>query len=165
MNLHRRNSEKYWHDLLELNPFILPEKNLILISKPNIGIPYLKIPDFLAVNLDDGTLDILEIKRPDTPLVVLNKDGPSWSTGANKFIGKMMDYKCDLQKIGPVICEKINREYRKLGLVVQLFDPKCYILAGNKNNFTIEERHGYKQMINTLNPQIISIWNYDNLLP
>ena len=84
----KSRSESWWQTYIHRNILIIQQGFIQAIEKMNVSLGGTKYPDF-AIVTHDGYLDILEIKKPSTPLI---KKDPSrgnyyWETEISKARG------------------------------------------------------------------------------
>jgi hypothetical protein len=144
-----------------MNPHILPEIAKILISKMPISIPNIKIPDFSMVR-EDGIIDILEIKRPDTPLITWRNGKFVWTNKIWNALYDVVNYKNEALAFQSQITEKVTEW---VGIRTSMSTPHCFLLAGNTANFTQDQKIGYEKLKRWFLPKDCTIWNYNDLIP
>jgi len=64
----QRHGESWWQVYIQSNILLMQQGYIKALGKLNIAIGNTKFPDFSLIS-HDNYLDILEIKKPDTPLL------------------------------------------------------------------------------------------------
>lgn len=102
------------------------------VQKEKVG--FSNIPDFLFPTLD-GFLDILEIKKPDVPVIKKDDSRPGsyiWAPKANEAIGQVVNYIHEIELHQLEIQRNLERNYKDL-FETKIFTikPRAFILVGN----------------------------------
>lgn len=151
--------ESWWQSLLEKHiPLLLPGY-VQCFSKINIGIGRTKFPDFL-LQTQDGYLDVLEIKRPDTELFTKdnNHDNYSFSKVLSNAISQVNRYVEETQKHCQDLQEYIQEKHKSN---VRVLHPTGIILAGDRRNFSQHEKDDFRRLTRMLTN--IKLITYDDL--
>lgn len=130
------------------------------IEKMNISIGKTKFPDFSLVT-HDNYLDILEIKKPDTPILRLDnsRDNYYWDPEMAKAISQLENYLENISKFASDVRSHILDTYK---IDLKVVRPRGIILAGDTRKFTEQKQkddfrllsHGLKH---------ITVLTYDEL--
>lgn len=131
---------------------VLPKKNISLKGD---------YPDFLLINVY-GYLDIYEIKRPNTPLLSLDKSRNNyyWTPEIAKAISQVENYIEEIQENKNVL---INNVRDKTGVNIRVIKPRGYIIAGTNSQLIGSEKRDDFQMLNG-SLKNIEIILYDDFL-
>ena len=111
-------------------------------SKINIGG---SMPDFLFPTLD-GFVDILDIKLPQDSVVIedrSHKGSWKWSKEANIALGQAVNYLDEIQR------NRLEVE-KNLKLDVAVLKPRAYIVIGDCQDWTTEQREGFRKLNSAL---------------
>lgn len=92
-NLDRQHAESWWQTFIKGHILIIQQGYIARIDKMNVAIGNTKFPDFCLVT-HDNYLDILEIKKPSTPLLKhdASRDNYYWDSEVSKAIVQVENY-------------------------------------------------------------------------
>jgi hypothetical protein len=152
--------ESKWQKFIQENiPKLLPQY-VRCFPLVNLGVGNPKIPDFL-LQTHDGYIDVLEIKKPDTPL--LKKDRSHghycWTENLTMAFSQIAHYLNDTEKQSFALIEYLRREYNA---DVRITKPKGIILAGDMKTLSPEAKNDFRLLSQFLNG--IEFKTYDDLL-
>lgn len=154
-------SEHHWQTYIKKNILIIQQGYISAIDKMNVAIGDTKYPDFMLVT-HDNYLDILEIKKPNTKLIKLDKDRNNyyWDTEITKAVIQVENYIEYVQHHADIVRNYIRD---RLKIDLKVVRPRGIILAGNTSAFTdIKERDDYRLL--SLSTKNITFLTYDELL-
>jgi hypothetical protein len=131
-------SENWWQDFIHKNILIIQQGYIQAIEKMNVAIGNNKYPDYLLVTYDNF-LDILEIKKPSTPLI---KPDPSrgnfyWETEISKAIIQVENYIEYVSKNAEAVRGYIKDKFK---IDLKVVRPRGIILAGQTQSFPDEQK-------------------------
>lgn len=154
-------SEAWWQVYIHKNILIIQQGYLQAIEKMNITVGNTKYPDYSLVTFD-GFLDILEIKKPSTPLT---KEDPSrgnyfWDTEISKAIIQVENYIENVSKNAEAVRGYIKDEFN---IELKVVRPKGTILAGQYKLFTKQKEKDDFRLL-TLANKNINFVTYDELV-
>jgi hypothetical protein len=69
----RSHAESWWQTYVKANILLMQQGYIRALEKLNVAIGDTKFPDFCLVTHDNYLLDMLEIKKPDTPILNLDQ--------------------------------------------------------------------------------------------
>jgi hypothetical protein len=126
----------------------------------NIGIGEVKFPDFSLVT-HDNYLDILEIKKPDTPILKFDssRNNYYWDAEISRAIIQVENYLANVSRFASEVRSFILDKY---AINLKVVRPRGIILAGDARTFTEQKQkddfrllsHGLKN---------VNILTYDEL--
>ncbi len=153
--------ETYWQKYIKKNILLIQQGYISAIEKMNIGIGNTKFPDFSIVT-HDNYLDILEIKKPTTPL--LKEDAGRgnffWDSEISRAIIQVENYIENITNNGPAVRGYILDKFK---INLKVLRPRGIILAGRSNNLNSQkERDDFRLLCLSLNN--INFVTYDELL-
>lgn len=127
-------SENWWQTYIRRNILIIQQGYISEIEKMNVAIGDTKYPDFMLVT-HDNYLDILEIKKPTTPL--LRKDTSRhnyfWDVEIAKAIIQSENYIEHVQHHADTVRNYIRD---KFGIELKVVRPRGIILSGDTRKFS-----------------------------
>jgi hypothetical protein len=154
-------SESWWQTYIKKNILLIQQGYIQAIEKMNVALGATKYPDFSLVT-HDSYLDILEIKKPSTPLI---KEDPSrknfyWDTEMSKAIIQTENYIENISRNSQNV-----RTYLKdtFGIELQVLRPRGIILAGDTRAYTSQKERDDLRLL-TQGLKNITVLTYDELL-
>jgi Domain of unknown function (DUF4263) len=131
----REHPEAWWQSYVKGNILLMQQGYITAIEKLNIAIGDTKFPDFLLVT-HDNYLDILEIKRPNTPILK-----PDASRGNFYFDSEMSKAVVQTENYINTVGKHQDtvRAYLKdkHGIEIRAVRPRGIILAGDVRNLKL----------------------------
>ena len=157
----RGHSESWWQNYIKGNILIIQQGYISAIEKMNIGIGGTKLPDFSLVT-HDNYLDILEIKKPDTPLIKhdVGRDNYFWDSEISKAIIQVENYLEQVQAHQDAIRSYLL-DRKKLNLKV--LRPRGIILVGNAQTLASQKEKDDFRLLSLSTKNIVFV-TYDELL-
>jgi len=135
-----------WQNWIYRNNWLFGTQYQTPIEKQRIG--FSSIPDFLFPTID-GFLDILEIKLPNTDVIIEDASHPGsyrWSAKASEAIGQVVNYLYEIELHQLLIAQNIKRECgEQLGEIFSI-KPRAFILIGRKDGWTPTELEGLRKL-------------------
>jgi hypothetical protein len=121
--------ESWWQKYIQGNILLIQQGYIKALGKLNIAVGTIKLPDFSLVT-HDNYLDILEIKKPNTSLLKLDKDRNNyyWDTEIAKAISQVENYIENVSNHRNDIRAFLKDTYN---LEVRAIRPRGIILAGD----------------------------------
>ena len=161
MSLKKSRSESWWQTYIHRNILIIQQGFIQAIEKMNVSLGGTKYPDF-AIVTHDGYLDILEIKKPSTPLI---KKDPSrgnyyWETEISKAIIQTENYIEQVSKNAESVRGFIKDEYK---IDLKVVRPRGIILAGMSKVFEDQKPKDDFRLLTQANKNITFV-TYDELV-
>ncbi len=169
--IRRGHPESWWQTYIKGRILVIQQGYIQAIDKLNVVVGNTKFPDFLLVTHDDY-VDILEIKKPDTPLLKhdASRDNYYWDTEMAKAIVQTENYIAAVDRSGSTLRAHLKDKY---GLDLQILKPRGIVLAGNggllasqkeKDDFRLLS-HGLKNItVVTYDELLVRLSNYIHVL-
>jgi hypothetical protein len=169
--LGNQHPESWWQNYIQARILIMQQGYIRPIEKMNVTIGNTKYPDFALVT-HDNYLDILEIKKPDTPIL---KADPSrgnyhWGVEISRAIIQVENYLEHIANHAAQVRSFIKDTY---DLELKVVRPRGFILGGNSAEFSSQKQrddfrllsHGLKNvMVITYDELLIRLENHINVL-
>lgn len=155
------HGESWWQKFIKSNILIIQQGYINSLEKINISIGNTKFPDFSLIT-HDNYLDILEIKKPSTPLLKFDqgRDNYYWDSEMSKAIIQVENYISNISKYSDNIRSYLL-DNKKINL--QVLRPRGIILAGNFGDFKEQkEKDDFRLLSQSL--KNITILTYSELL-
>jgi len=153
-------SENDWQKFLSEKVFRFLANYVTTIEKQNVSIS-VSYPDFVLADVY-GFIDVFEIKRHETPLVILDEDHDNyyWRPDIAKAISQIENY---IDEIVRNADDYIRAVKRKKGVNIRVVRPRGYIVAGKSSQFKNKKESGdFRKLGCSL--KNISFILYDELL-
>lgn len=157
----RAHAESWWQDYIKANILLMQQGYIKALEKLNVAIGDTKFPDFCLVT-HDNYLDILEIKKPDTPLLKHDSGRGNyyWDSEMSRAVIQTENY---IEQVMSKSADVRSYLLDKQSINVKAVRPRGIILAGTTQAFTVQKQkddfrllsHGIKN---------ISVVTYDELL-
>lgn len=131
-------SESWWQDYIHKNILIIQQGYIQAIEKMNVIIGGTKYPDYSLVT-HDGFLDILEIKKPSTPLLKLDvsRDNYYWETEISKALIQVENYIEHISRNADPVRSYIKDKYK---IDLKVVRPRGIILAGQSLPHSVQKQ-------------------------
>lgn len=154
-------SESWWQSYIHRNILIIQQGYLQAIEKMNIAVGHTKFPDYSLVTFD-GFLDILEIKKPSTPLLKedTSRNNFFWDSEISKAIIQVENYIENISKNSDAIRSYIKDNY---SIDLKVVRPKGTILAGEYKKFKTQKEKDDFRLLTLANKNIVFL-TYDELV-
>lgn len=153
--------ERWWQTYIKDKILIIQQGYIRVIEKLNISVVGTKFPDFLLVT-HDGYVDILEIKKPDTPLLRHDeaRDNYYWDTELAKAIIQTENYIEAINRVKDTVRSELKDKYN---IDLRVLRPRGIVLAGDSKNLSTEkEKDDFRLQSQSL--KNLTILTYDELL-
>jgi len=159
--LDKNRSESWWQHYIHKNILIIQQGYIQAIEKMNVALGNTKYPDFSLVT-HDGFLDILEIKKPTTPLIKkdLSRGNFYWETEISKAIIQTENYIELVSKNSENVRGFIKDTYK---IDLKVVRPRGIILAGKSKVFEDQKPKDDFRLLTQANKNITFV-TYDELL-
>jgi hypothetical protein len=132
----KTQSESNWQKFFRAYIQVFNPAYATILEKKNISLSG-DFPDFVPIDIY-GYLDIYEIKKPNTRLMVLDRSRKNyyWSTEISKAISQVENYIDNATRLAPAIKENIKKHD---GIEVKIVKPRGLIIAGTRNQLKDEK--------------------------
>lgn len=158
----KRTSESEWGKFLEENLFLIDSKYIHSIAQLNLILGTTRKVDFGLVDTQ-GYLDLFEIKKPETKLLVPKKDSRgnySWDKQAIEAIVQAEKYLYHAERKGSDLKADIKREK---DIDLDVIRPRAFVIMGNSTQLdTPAKKEDFRILKNQF--KNIEIVLYDELL-
>ena len=150
--LQQETDEGVFQKWFEANPWIFGTTYVGRRDGRTIGLH--EITDIL-LETSDGYLDLIELKRPDAPVLVYDKSRKLYYFSAlvSQAIAQCANY---------IVTTEGNRHMLKNLEGMMFLKPRARVVVGRSNDWSDSQR----DMLRTLNGSMhfIEVWTYDQLL-
>jgi hypothetical protein len=154
-------AESWWQTYIEAKILLIQHGYIKALPKLNIALGNTKYPDFSLIT-HDNYLDILEIKKPNTPLLKLDKDRGNyfWENEIAKAIIQVENYIAHVSSHAADLRSYVLDNFE---IDMKAIRPRGIILTGDTRNF---EGQKIKDDFRLLREGIknVTILTYDELL-
>jgi hypothetical protein len=132
------HAESWWQSYIQSKILLIQQGYIRSIEKMNIAIGETKFPDFSLVT-HDNYLDILEIKKPDTPIMKhdASRDNYYWDVEISRAVIQLENY---LDAVSRHAAEVRGYILDKYNLNLKVIRPRGIILAGDARNFPTQKQ-------------------------
>ncbi len=154
------HGEHWWQSFIRGKILIIQQGYIRAVEKMNIAVGNTKFPDFSLVT-HDGYLDILEIKKPDTPLLKLDKGRGNYhaDTELSRAIVQVENYIDAVTRHADAVRSYLMDTFK---LNLKVVRPRGIILAGNAATFADQkEKDDFRLLAHGL--KNITVVTYDEL--
>lgn len=153
--------EGWWQKYIKANILIIQQGYIAAIEKMNIAIGGTKFPDFSLVT-HDGYLDILEIKKPNTPLLKFDSSRGNyyWDAEVTKAIIQTENYIENVSHHADPVRSYILDNHK---IQLKVIRPRGIILAGDTRQFSEQKKADDFRLLCLATKNIIFV-TYDELL-
>ncbi|MFM6402801.1 Shedu immune nuclease family protein [Planktothrix sp.] len=130
-----------------------------IIQKEKVGFD--NIPDFLLLTAD-GFLDVLEIKKPSSPVLVKDsshKGNYKWSSEVTEAIAQADNYLNHTNSNHLAISQRIREKYN---LEINAIKPRAIILIGKSDKWDNKKRERFRSLNQLLHG--VEVVTYTDLL-
>jgi hypothetical protein len=171
MELTNQHAESWWQNYIQSRILIIQQGYIRPIEKMNIAIGNTKYPDFALVTYDNY-LDILEIKKPDTPILRADNSRGNyhWDVEISRAVIQVENYLEQITNNAAPVRTFIKDKY---DLELRVVRPRGFILAGHSSEFVSQKHrddfrllsHGLKNvMVITYDELLVRLENHINVL-
>jgi antiviral defense system Shedu protein SduA len=159
--LSENKSEAWWQIYIRSKILIIQQGYIKALDQINVAVVETKYPDFSLLT-HDSYLDILEIKKPSTPLLKKDESRGNfyWDTEISKAIIQVENYIENVSKHGDHITVHLQKRHK---IDMQVLRPRGIIIAGNRNTLVDQkEKDDFRLLSQSL--KNITVLTYDELL-
>jgi len=159
--LSENRSEPWWQTYIRSKILIIQQGYIKALDQINVAVVETKYPDFSLLT-HDSYLDILEIKKPSTPLLKKDESRGNfyWDTEISKAIIQVENYIENVSKHGDHITVHLQKRHK---IDMQVLRPRGIIIAGNRNTLVDQkEKDDFRLLSQSL--KNITVLTYDELL-
>ena len=155
------HTEAWWQIYIKKNILIIQQGYIQAIEKMNIVIGNTKFPDFCLIT-HDNYLDILEIKRPDTPVLKYDssRDNYFWDSEIAKAVIQTENYIENVSNNAATVRGYILDNHN---ISMKVLRPRGIILAGDTKKFTNQKQKDDFRLLCLSTKNIVFV-TYDELL-
>lgn len=141
----KTHSEQNWQKFFRTYIQIFNPTYATIFEKKNISLSG-DFPDFVPIDIY-GYLDIYEIKKPNTKLLVLDRSRKNyyWSNELSKAISQVENYIDSAVRLGPSIRENIKKVENT---DIKIVKPRGFIIAGTRNQLKGEKMEDDFRILN-----------------
>jgi len=141
----KTHSEQNWQKFFRIYIQIFNPTYATIFEKKNISLSG-DFPDFVPIDIY-GYLDIYEIKKPNTKLLVLDRSRKNyyWSSELSKAISQVENYIDSAVRFGPSIRENIKKIENT---DIKIVKPRGFIIAGIRNQLKGEKMEDDFRILN-----------------
>jgi len=159
--LSRSHPESWWQSYVKGNILLIQQGYIKALDRLNVAIGETKFPDFCLVT-HDNYIDILEIKKPDTPLLKLDQSRGNyyWDSEMAKAISQTENYIDQITSKADALRSYLLDEKN---INVKAIRPRGIILAGNARTFTEQKQHDDFRLLSQ-GIKNVMVLTYDELL-
>jgi hypothetical protein len=156
-----KHAESWWQKYIRDNILLIQQGYIKAIEKMNVAIGNTKLPDFALIT-HDNYLDILEIKKPDTNLLLPDDSRGNYyfDKEISKAIIQTENYMSQVHRHGDAIRSYLIDKHK---IQLQVLRPRGIILAGNASILTEQKQKDDLRLL-TQGLKDVVIVTYDELL-
>ena len=156
----KTHSEQNWQKFFRTYIQVFNPTYATIFEKKNISLSG-DFPDFVPIDIY-GYLDIYEIKKPNTKLLVLDRSRKNyyWSSELSKAISQVENYIDSAVRLGPSIRENIKKIE---DIDIKVVKPRGFIIAGVRSQLRGEKMEDDFRILNE-SMKNIEIILFDDIL-
>ena len=154
------HNEQKWQKFFRTYIQVFNPTYATIFEKKNISLSG-DFPDFVPIDIY-GYLDIYEIKKPNTKLLILDRSRKNyyWSSEVAKAISQVENYIDNATRLAPSIKESIKKFE---GVEVKIVKPRGFIIVGTRNQLKGEKMEDdFKILSNSM--KNIEVILFDDIL-
>jgi hypothetical protein len=157
----RTHAESWWQTYIKANILLMQQGYIKAIEKLNVAIGITKFPDFCLVT-HDNYIDILEIKKPDTPTLKLDNSRGNyyWDAELAKAISQTENY---IEQVSSKAAEVRSYLLDRERIDIKAVRPRGIILAGDARSFEDQKQRDDFRLLSQ-GIKSITVITYDELL-
>jgi hypothetical protein len=159
--LNENKSESWWQTYIRSKILIIQQGYIKALDRMNVAVVETKYPDFSLLT-HDSYLDILEIKKPSTPLLKKDESRGNyyWDNEISKAIIQVENYIENVSLHGPEISIHLRDKHK---IDMQVLRPRGIIVAGNRSTLADQkQKDDFRLLSHAL--KNITVLTYDELL-
>lgn len=156
----KTQSESNWQKFFRAYIQVFNPTYATIFEKKNISLSG-DFPDFVPIDIY-GYLDIYEIKKPNTRLLVLDRSRKNyyWTAEISKAISQVENYIDNAIRLAPAIRENIKKYD---GTEIKIVKPRGLIIAGTRNQLKDEKMEDDFKILST-SMKNIEVVLFDDIL-
>lgn len=157
----REHPESWWQSYVKSNILLMQQGYITAVEKLNIAIGDTKFPDFLLVT-HDNYLDILEIKKPNTPILKpdASRGNYYFDSELSKAVIQTENYIHNVTKHQDTVRSYLKDRH---GIEIRAVRPRGIILAGDSRDFKLaKEQDDFRLLSQGI--KNVTLVTYDELL-
>ena len=156
----KTHNEQSWQKFFRTYIQVFNPTYATIFEKKNISLSG-DFPDFVPIDIY-GYLDIYEIKKPNTKLLVLDRSRKNyyWSSELSKAISQVENYIDSAVRLGPSIRENIKKIE---DIDIKIVKPRGFIIAGARSQLKGEKMEDDFRILNE-SMKNIEIILFDDIL-
>ncbi|MDP2925369.1 MAG: DUF4263 domain-containing protein [Nanoarchaeota archaeon] len=156
----KTHSEQNWQKFFRTYIQVFNPTYATIFEKKNISLSG-AFPDFVPIDIY-GYLDIYEIKKPNTKLLILDRSRKNyyWSSELSKAISQVENYIDSAVRLGPSIRENIKKIE---DIDIKVVKPRGFIIAGARGQLKGEKMEDDFRILNE-SMKNIEIILFDDIL-
>jgi len=156
----KTHNEQSWQKFFRTYIQVFNPTYATIFEKKNISLSG-DFPDFVPIDIY-GYLDIYEIKKPNTKLLVLDRSRKNyyWGSEISKAISQVENYIDSAVRLGPSIRENIKK---KENIDIKIVKPRGFIIAGARSQLKGEKMEDDFRILNE-SMKNIEIILFDDIL-
>ena len=157
----REHPESWWQSYVKSNILLMQQGYIAAVEKLNIAIGDTKFPDFLLVT-HDNYLDILEIKKPNTPILKADASRGNYyfDSELSKAVIQTENYINNVSRHQDAVRSYLKDRH---GIEIRAVRPRGIILAGDSRSFTLpKEQDDFRLLSQGI--KNVTFLTYDELL-
>jgi hypothetical protein len=157
----KSHAESWWQTYVKANILLMQQGYIKALDKLNVAIGDTKFPDFCLVT-HDNYLDLLEIKKPDTPMLKLDQSRGNyyWDAEIAKAISQTENY---IEQVASKADAVRSYLRDKEEIDIKAVRPRGIILAGDASAFADQKQRDDFRLLSQ-GIKSITIVTYDELL-
>lgn len=140
---HETKGDDSWQSWIYNNRWLFGTQYGQIIQKEKVGFD--NIPDFLLLTAD-GFLDVLEIKKPSSPVLVDDSSHAGsyrWSSEASEALAQADNYLTHTNSNHLAISQRIREKYN---LEINAIKPRAIILIGKSDKWSNKKRERFRSL-------------------
>jgi hypothetical protein len=155
------HGESWWQDFIKANILLMQQGYIMALDKLNVALGITKFPDFALIT-HDNYLDILEIKKPDSPVLKedVGRGNFFWDPEMSRAIIQTENYIESVTRHGDALRSYLKDHHE---LDVKALRPRGIILAGDTRAFDTQKKRDDFRLLSQGIKNIVFL-TYDELL-
>lgn len=155
-------SEHWWQDYIRKNILVIQQGYIRAIDKINVAVGKTKFPDFSLVT-HDGYLDVLEIKKPSTPLLDFDEGRSNfyWNREISRALIQVENYIESISRYADAVRSFLLDDHQ---VSLQVLRPRGVILAGSSAQLGDQQKKKDDFRILSCSMKNVQVITYDELL-
>lgn len=157
----KSHAESWWQTYVKANILLMQQGYIKALDKMNVAVGDTRFPDFCLIT-HDNYLDLLEIKKPDTPMLKLDQGRGNyyWDAEMAKAISQTENY---IEQVSSKAHSVRSYLLDKEDIDIKVVRSRGIILAGNASVFANQKQRDDFRLLSQ-GIKSITIVTYDELL-